>query len=329
MHRLRMLLTTALAAAGAACLLSAANPATSPATVRHTISAGESLSLICIRAYGCYDTAMNAEILRLNTGLSSVNRITAGSVLVLPAPQSATKTAPAAAIPLFERREAVRQAVVTFVEGDASAVCGSGPKKALSANTILAPGDIIITGPGGRAEIVVNRESVVRVRENTRLVFTQARDQAKNSVPTKFDLAGGTLWTTVKRMSAAVNRFELTLPTAVAGVHGTVYQTSVSGDSSSLVKVFDGAVAVKNKPLNADEGDGSTEVAGPEEIAGPSEVSLEEWVQIVRSMQQIRVSKKGSPGKPEAFAKTPTDAWEQWNAERDRAAFELFGETSR
>ena len=124
-----------------------------------------------------------------------------------------------------------------------------------------------------------------------------------------------------------MSRFELELPTAVAGVHGTVYQTSVSKDSSAEVKVFDGEVAVNNRSLSTGEaGSGLSEVAAPDEVSGPSEVSMEQWTEIVRAMQKISIDKKGKPSSVQPFSRNASSTWEQWNTERDKRVAELFAE---
>jgi hypothetical protein len=92
------------------------------------------------------------------------------------------------------------------------------------------------------------------------------------------------------------------------------------------VKVFDGEVAVNNRAPDGAGGSGLSEVPGPGEVQGPAEVSLEQWTQIVRSMQRITIDKKGKPSSVQAFSKNATDTWESWNEERDRAVAELFAE---
>ncbi len=291
------------------------SPLSAAETVKHTVASGESISFICITLYGHYESAMNAEILKLNPKLADVNQVSKGSELVFPAPSGAGSPSNQ-----FEKGAAVRQAVTTYVEGDVTVTGSGGRVVKLAPNTILNPGDAIKTAPGARAEIIVDGESVVRVKENTKLTFRQAHDQAAANVPTKFSLDFGSAWTAVKRMAATVNRFELTLPTAVAGVHGTVYQATVGDDSSSVVKVYDGAVNVHAVPP-------PDETAGPTEVEGPHEVSASEWTRIVRTMQQVKIPRSGKPGNPEAFKKSESDSWEKWNSERDQSAFEIFGET--
>jgi hypothetical protein len=151
--------------------------------------------------------------------------------------------------------------------------------------------------------------------------------QAKES-RTAIRFAFGTLWTKVKRFSDKVSRFELELPTAVAGVRGTVYQTTVADDSTAEVKVYDGEVAVKNKRSSAAAAaaGGAGEVAGPQEVPGPHEVAFDEWVHIVRSMQKMHINKQGKPGTPRKFEPDPSDKWEKWNRERDQRIARVFAE---
>ncbi len=198
-------------------------------------------------------------------------------------------------------------------------------KRNLTANTVVEPGDVIETGSDGRVELIINRESVVRMRENSRLVVSALRDNAKKKGETTVRFSLGTVWAKVRKFADKVSRFQMELPTAVAGVHGTVYQGSVARDSSAEVRVYDGEVAVKGKPQPPSEVPGAvSEVPGPQEVPGPHEVSMEEWTQIVRSMQRISIDKNGAPSQPESFKKAADD-WEKWNEERDKRIAEMFG----
>lgn len=56
---------------------------------------------------------------------------------------------------------------------------------------------------------------------------------------------------------------------------------------------------------------------------------MEEWVEIVRAMQQISISAAGVPGKPRAFTEAEDrDDWVDWNRAQDerRGAPETFPE---
>jgi len=305
-------------------------------TFVHQVKKGESLSLICIDYYGYYSKELGEAIKRENPVIKDVNLIKTGSKLTLRKPQITESTGSAkeeTTIPdtLFVKKIAVTQGVVTCIEGDVRIKRqGSNTFSKLTVNSILNPGDIIQTAASSRAEIVINRESVVRLNEKTEMTLEALRDTGKEDSKTRIGFPAGSIWTKMKQFKDKISRFELELPTAIAAVHGTVYQTSVYSDSSSEVKVYSGEVAVRNaarKP--GSEVAGVHEISGPDEIAGPQEVSMDSWTQIVRSMQKIRIDKFGVPSKPLSFSADSTDSWEKWNEERDKRIAEMFMEQPR
>lgn len=294
----------------------------------HKIKKGESVSLICIDYYGRYTPQMGDAIKKENPSITNINIIHTGNTLQLQKPHAPSKKKTPSAT-LFEKKAAVTQGVVTCVQGGASLIKkGSSTRSKLKVNTLVYPGDVLETDAKGRVEIIVNRESVLRMKENTRLTLDAFRDKGKKKGATSCNLKGGTLWTKVKKFTDKICRFELSLPTAVAGVYGTVYQTSLASDSSAEVKVYSGEVAVKNQPQTPKTTTSGEleEVAGPGEVAGPHEVSMEEWTQIVRAMQKITIGKDGTPSEVTSFEKEPASSWEQWNEERDKRIAELFSE---
>ncbi len=299
-----------------------------PDKFSHVIKMGESVSLICIDYYGCYTPKMGEAIKGLNPSLEDINLIRTGATLVLRKPQTPSKTKTAKPS-LFEKKVNITQGVITCVEGKALLIKKGSEKKApLIVNTLVNPGDVLQTESNGRVEIIINRESVVRMKENTRLTFGEFREKKSGKDATNVKLKGGTLWTKVKKFSGKFCRFELTLPTAVAGVYGTVYQTSLDKDSTAEVKVYSGEVAVKNQPSKqggTSPGD-LGEVPGPHEVPGPREVTMEEWTQIIRTMQKITIGKDGVPSAVTSFKKVSSDTWEQWNEERDKRIAELYSE---
>jgi hypothetical protein len=297
-------------------------------TFSHIVKKGESISLICIDYYGYYGKDLAKAIVKFNPSIKDINLIFVGQAIVLRNPDYKSEK-PVPAETVFERRIQALQGVVTYVEGDASFVPkGSAAKQKLLSNTIVGPGDIVSTSANGKVEMIINRETVVRMKENTRMTVDAFRDPGKTSGRTKMGFNIGSVWTKMKRFRDKVSRFELELPTAIAGVHGTVYEATIDKDSSSEVKVFTGEVAVKNNPAARAPMDtgGVNEVSGPGEVDGPSEVSMDEWVSIVHDMQKIRIDKKGQPKAVEGFKKNDGDSWEKWNLERDRRIAELFEE---
>ncbi|NLE02663.1 MAG: hypothetical protein GX640_22590 [Fibrobacter sp.] len=315
-------------------------------SIIHKVKKGESISLICIDLYGYYSAALGKAIAKSNPQIKNIDLIYVGQSLKLRKPQerkpvASTPTTPAAGTTkdtsqasqqseavdeLFIKKVAAIQGVVTCVEGTASVkISGKKDFSPLTVNSIVYPGDVIKTGSNGRVELIINKESVVRLKENTLMTVQNFRDPAKENEKTSLGFSVGTIWTKMKKFKDKFSRFELELPTAVAGVHGTVYQTTVSPDSSSEVKVFSGEVAVRGGA--SERGDVPVgEKAGPGEISGPSEVSLEAWTQIIQSMQMIKISKDGKSSEPQSFTDSTESDWEKWNKERDQRIAEMFME---
>ena len=62
------------------------------------------------------------------------------------------------------------------------------------------------------------------------------------------------------------------------------------------------------------------QIKGPHQIQGPHQVSLEEWVYIVKSMQQITINPKGqvvSVGEFQGKDPDENTPWVKWNKKRE------------
>jgi hypothetical protein len=130
----------------------------------------------------------------------------------------------------------------------------------------------------------------------------------------------GKIWSNVRKALGGKGGFEVSCQNAVAGVRGTVYRMNVEDDKSALVKVYNGEVAVSaaaNEQKTPAVGPPQP-VAGPTKVAGPKPVSMEEWVYIIKSMQQIRIKSDGKAEEPKDFnEEEDRDAWVDWNKSRD------------
>ncbi len=297
---------------------------------------GESVSLVCIEIYGYYSAELGRAVKSDNPDVIDINVVSDGQVLRFRKPthrdtkiESAASDhseAPQGENPFIQKIKAT-QGVVTYVHGSAGIIPINDPVTIpLSVNTQLNPGDQIITGPDGRVEIIINRESVVRLKENTQMIIEGYRDNRAEEGKTRVNCQNGTIWTKMKRFRDRLSRFELSLPTAIAGVHGTVYQVSVNSESESEVKVYSGEVAVRGaSPQSTTTPSGEVrEIPGPHEVAGPREVSMEEWTQIVKSMNMVSVGRDGKPSEQIEFNRDPDDEWEQWNEDRDRIIAQII-----
>ena len=295
----------------------------------HKVKKGETVSLLCIEKYGYYSKKLGAAVSKDNPSVKDINLIYVGQKIKFRNP--VTDTSKAAKkdkdIPdVFHKKIDATQGVVTYVEGSAKLTKnGKSASEKLLSNAVVYPGDKIRTGTNSRVELIINRESVVRLKENTELTIEAFRDMKKKEGKTSLNFSLGSVWSKLKKFKDKISRFELELPTAIAGVHGTVYQTTVGSDSSAEVKVYDGEVAVSGKKKKkAAAPSGLHQINAPHQVPGPHQVSMEEWTRIVRAMQSITIDKNGVPSDPATFKKAPNDSWEKWNEERDKRIAEML-----
>ncbi|MFP4163006.1 MAG: FecR domain-containing protein [Chitinispirillaceae bacterium] len=298
--------------------------------ITRTVAKGESVSLICLELYGYYSDELGDAFLKDNPQVKDIDVIAAGQKLKFRKPRETEEKTAEKTVQtdvLFVKKVRAVQGVVTLIEGDVSIQKVKDDSAIpLTVNTTVTPGDKIITGTDGKAELIINRESVVRLKENTRMTVEDFRDENRGSKKTRLDCGSGTIWSKVKKFKDKMCRFELSLPTAVAGVHGTVYQVSVDPEDKSEVRVYTGEVAVSDKPSEQSSENGVQEESGPSEVQGPTEVSMETWVHVVRSMSKISISKDGKAGETVSFSKNPGNEWEKWNEKRDSRIAHIFSE---
>jgi ferric-dicitrate binding protein FerR (iron transport regulator) len=216
---------------------------------------------------------------------------------------------------------------VSLLEGSAELMpAGTTEWKLLNVDALLKGGDQVKTGDQSRIELILPDSSRLRFAGNTRFQITSidvAKGMERRNV--KVHLVLGRTWANVTQTLGVKSGFELTSENAVAGVRGTVYRMNVNDDQSALVRVYDGEVAVSGGgEVPSEKGPPSPiyttphKVEGPKPVPGPRKVSMEEWVYIVKSMQQIRVGADGVAEPPRAFTETEDrDPWVDWNKERD------------
>jgi hypothetical protein len=304
--------------------------------ISHPVKKGESVSFLCIEYYGYYSKELGVAVQKDNPGLSDINVIVVGQTLRFRAPRKAqaARAAPKVAVSpidtLFVKKVAAQQGVITCVQGSVL-LYRQGMKKGepVTVNATVIPGDRLQTADNGRVEIIINRETVIRLKEKSALVIEAFRNSGADKGKTAVGFSLGTIWTKMKQFKDKISRFELELPNAVAGVHGTVYETEVNDDNSSEVKVYSGEVAVQGKGSKQAKHGGTNgvhEVSGPQEVQGPTEVDLDTWVRIVRAMQKVSIDKNGKASEPTTFPADSASDWEQWNNERDRRVNEMFME---
>jgi hypothetical protein len=193
---------------------------------------------------------------------------------------------------------------------------------------MLKGGDQVETGPNTKMEITLPDGSLLRFAETTRFkIIAIDMHEGSGTRNAKINVALGKTWANVNKGLKIKPNIDVASDNAVAGVRGTVYRMNVEEDKSVLVKVYDGEVKVEGGKGTQQQASGSSlqgppsKVNGPTQVQGPTKVSMGQWVYIIKSMQQIRISRDGLPSKPESFStKEDTDEWVDWNQGCDRDA---------
>jgi hypothetical protein len=219
------------------------------------------------------------------------------------------------------------KSTLTFVKGDVSV--GVDPTFARAKrNQELKPGETVKTGEGARAEIKFGDGSVVRVGPNATLKLDGAAFDGKTKeVKVEATLVGGQAWAKVATLVGKDASFNLKTNNAVAGVRGTVFRVNVDRDEATVVKVYNGAVAVAAPLIAAAEN--TTAATGPisserKPIAPPmTEVTKKEFEHLLGKMMAVRIPKGGSVSAATPVTFTPEEdnkeepEWVRWNSSRD------------
>lgn len=284
--------------------------------VDYEIRKGQTLSYVAFLKLGAWNDSIAGQIQKDNPGLD-VDKIAVGQKIRLRVPGEDPAAAPVN--PTQRIQVASRKAVVTMVRGTGRILRASGASEALKPNAFLATGDGIQTDVGSYAEIIIDNQSVLRLNEKTqvKLLAIQAPQTAtateKRPFYTRIALLSGKTWAKVQKWAGGTINYQIQLPTAIAGVHGTVFESEANADSTGAVSVYQGEVGVGGSvPAAAPK-----KSLAPKSAAGPKEVAVGEWIHILKQGQRIDVPKAGAPAAPREF-KVPTgDAWVDMNRERD------------
>lgn len=126
--------------------------------------------------------------------------------------------------------------VVVYVKGDASRVDGTN-KTALHSGDILKPGTALETGASATVDLAVEGGSIVRLRQNTRIVIATPVEPEKGVI---IEQGTGETVHVVKKLDALFQHTTVS-PTAIASVRGTVFEFTQESNGS-IITVAEGKV---------------------------------------------------------------------------------------
>jgi len=227
--------------------VSAASAANDDFVVRR----GQTVSYIAFLNYGAYNDSIASLLKADNPQIKDLDQVQPGQVLHLRGKGSAEE-------PTAQKRllMASRKAVVTLAVGAGEIRRAKGGREPLVANRFLVSGDTISTGSGAMAELIFDNQGVMRLGAGTEVVLTAIQEPRpagssdSRLLSTRLSLLRGKTWTHVQKWAGALVAYQVRMPNAVAGVHGTVFENAIATDSSSSVSVLEGEVAVLRAQLD-------------------------------------------------------------------------------
>jgi hypothetical protein len=191
-------------------------------------------------------------------------------------------------------------------------------------NTEVLSGDKVRTYIDSRAELDLAALDIIRLAPRTTIDIVRLYEETKEKkVKTSIAIEEGELWANVHEVEASTE-FDISAPVAAAAITGTILRLNVAADSTTQLKVYEGEVQIRKKPqqlLKPMEGSlKPQQIQGPTQVQGPREVTAEEWVKIVKAMQQITISQEGEIINFSGFSlqdEVEQTPWVKWNHELD------------
>jgi hypothetical protein len=222
-------------------------------------------------------------------------------------------------------RSEEQKGIVSYAEGEvkkqppASEMWENAPVQ-----STVNSGEKVRTYQLSRAELELVQLDVIRLAPKTTVLLDRLYEETKEKkLATVIKVEKGEIWASVHEVNAETE-FDISAPVAAAAITGTVLRMTVRDDSTTQLKVYKGEVKITNAPdtpnLEPKPVGKPVQVEGPHAIQGPREVSLDEWVYIVKGMQQITIDPKGIVLSMGQFSKKDVDEqsdWVKWNRQRE------------
>ncbi len=136
---------------------------------------------------------------------------------------------------------------VTTVAGEAWVVrAGEQTREPLAVRMDIFLNDIITTSASGRVKLLLNDNNVLQVSPSSQLRLSSMLVGKTKGGKSVVDLMKGKLRSLVGKRLGATSKFEVHTSVAVAGVRGTDFLVWVRADGTTVVRVFEGMVELKN-----------------------------------------------------------------------------------
>lgn len=149
---------------------------------------------------------------------------------------------------------------VSFAKGDVSfRTLDKEEWRPLALNDQVEEGYMIKTGNESSVEIKFEDGNSFLLKSNTTVGLTTARKGGDNYSKYKLSLRLGKVISNIQKSTGRESAVQIEAPTAVAGVRGTIFRSSVGSDNTSQFEVLEGAVFVegKNKTVEVKQGEGT------------------------------------------------------------------------
>jgi ribosomal protein L29 len=220
--------------------------------------------------------------------------------------------------------------MVSYVEGNVKKknIEEADFKTSVAEKTAVKSRESYKTMVKSRAELELSGLDIIRLAPKTTVDLVALYEETKDGKQkTDIKLAEGDLWAQVNS-SDEKSEFMMDTDIAAAAITGTNFRMSKDGELTEM-KVYHGEVKISNAKEKMDDLAAKSvkdfkepgQVSGPKQISGPKQVSLEEWVYIVKNMQQITFDRTGkvvSAGEFKATDQSEKSDWVEWNKKRDR-----------
>ena len=121
----------------------------------------------------------------------------------------------------------------------------SGDLWAITAGQTVNPGQILVTGADGYAQLELPDHSVIEVFPNSRLVYRPNASNWRDLV----DIYLGKIRLQIQHLTGGEPPYHVTSPTAVISIRGTVLDVEVGASEDTTVQVETGLVGVRHRLL--------------------------------------------------------------------------------